>query len=429
MSRRSSDLPGQVSEPGQGRPGAVAGRAGHSAECALLEAVACATTGAGGLEASFTDLARCLCDRLGVDSVILTQWRKATEAVTISAATPPAAGLVGKAVARAATVAELAEGQVSAAACADTRAAFDSFYHLLATVGLRAAAGVRVWSHGWGAWLLWIASRADVTSAQVEALGMVGEALAEAFEAPKAFTDDLLMEPGGLTADQEQILALGNLARSAGHEINNALAAILGQCQLLLEELGEDRRTDRVRVIMNRSAVLMNMARALEEYGSVKVVEPVETVDLGVLALEAIATTRAVWGEEAVARGMRIDVEIQADEPIMIKAAPAALKRALVHVIFNAIQALDETGGTVRVQVTGRDDEAVCEIIDSGCGMAPEVLRMARQPFFTTRPRTGKGLGLSLAEAIVRQHGGDLEIRSEPACGTAVVMYVPLARR
>ena len=121
-------------------------------------------------------------------------------------------------------------------------------------------------------------------------------------------------------------------------------------------------------------------------------------------------------------------VEMTAEEPAVVLAAPAALKRALVHLIFNAIQALDDTGGTVQVQVTREADEARCEIIDDGCGMSADVVKQSRELFFTTRPGSGKGLGLSLAEAILRQHGGDLQMRSSPGCGTTVSIYLPLVR-
>ncbi len=317
---------------------------------------------------------------------------------------------------------------MSAAVCANTHVAFDGFYHMLGTVGLRSAAGVRVTADEDGAALLWVASRGAMAPAQVEALTVIGEALGGMAKTEGEGLDEGQEASVGLSAEQEQLLALGHLARSAGHEINNALSAMLGQAQLLLEELGEDGRTERVRVIMNRCATLMTMARTLEEYGSVKVLEPIEPVDLGGLASEAVATTRAVWGAQSVALGMQLSLETEAEEQAMVLAAPAALKRALVHIIFNAIQALDAKGGTIRVRVTKEADEALCEIIDDGCGMTTEVLRMARQPFFTTRPTSGKGLGLSLAEAILHQHGGDLQVRSAPGCGTTVTLYLPLVR-
>ncbi len=424
MSRRSSDASGQDRGPGE-NPGRAATSASTSP---LLEAVACTVTGMGGLEASFSDLARCLTERLGVDAVLLVRWHAQTETVFIADASGPASALVGKAVSRAATVTELAEGQLSAAVYTNTNVAFDTFYHLLGTVGLRSAAGVKVSGDEGEAVLLWVASRGEMGPAQVENLTVLGEALGGMARSGDGCPGLGLSVSGVLTAEQEQLLALGNLARSAGHEINNALAAMLGQSQLLLEELHDDPRGERVRVIMNRCASLMTMARTLEEYGAVKVLEPVEPVDLAVLALEAVATTRAVWGAQAISRGLEIALELEADEPVVVLAAPAALKRALVHLIFNAIQALDETGGTILVRVAKDGDEARCEIVDNGCGMTPEVLRMARQPFFTTRPGSCKGLGLSLAESILRQHGGDLQIRSAPGCGTSITLYLPLGR-
>jgi signal transduction histidine kinase len=425
MPAQLPDLPDRAGDPWRSGSGSTTGH--HARTNLLLEAVACSVTTVNGVESSFGDLSRCLTERLGVDAVLLVRWHAVTETVMVVDASTAARTLIGKAVSRASTVAELGEGMLSAAVCTNTAVAFDGFYHLLATAGLRSAAGVKVAQDDAGAVLLWVADRGEIAPAQVEALSVIGEALDGIVHDAESRPTAELTVNGALSVEQEQLLALGNLARSAGHEINNALAAMLGQAQLLLEELGTDRRGERVRVIMNRCASLMTMARMLEEYGSVRVVEPVETMDLAVLALEAVATTRSVWNEQARARGLKVDLEIEASEPAMIMAAPAALKRALVHLIFNAIQALDDVGGTVRVSVGQRGDEAVCDIADDGCGMTMEVLRMARQPFYTTRPGVGKGMGLSLAESILRQHGGDLQIQSTPGCGTTVTIYLPMA--
>ncbi|MCD6352098.1 MAG: HAMP domain-containing histidine kinase [Armatimonadetes bacterium] len=255
----------------------------------------------------------------------------------------------------------------------------------------------------------------------------------------------------GLTASEswaEQahtLVTLTSLYRAVAHDVNNALAAIVGQGQVLLEELsraqasaqgalaadwlGEQR--GRVRVVLDRALNLMTVVRALHEYVAARPLTPRERADLAELAREVARVTSCVWQTEARARGLAIDLQCETDGPVPVLVVPEQLKKAIVHVVFNAIQAVENTGGRIVVRVRGEErglgPQAVCEVEDDGEGMSDDVLRRARKPFFTSRPERCQGLGLTLADGILRQHGGSLELTSQPGQGTCVRMFLPLA--
>ncbi len=100
-------------------------------------------------------------------------------------------------------------------------------------------------------------------------------------------------------------------------------------------------------------------------------------------------------------------------------------EQALLNLMLNAEQAMPD-GGTLTL-IGRRDGDGVClEVIDTGCGMTPEVLAKVFRPFHTTK-QTGSGLGLPTARKIVLAHGGTIGVQSEPGRGTEFTIRLPAA--
>jgi signal transduction histidine kinase len=390
----------------------------------LLEAVAGATAAGAGAEALFQPLAKRLCERAGADLVLFLSSTPGAPSYQHLAVFPPqfAAHFAPEPL-------SLGDPWLAAAReagswlCSDTSTATGELGRLLASLGMRAAVVASASPDGQRAFFVVAASSQALLPklpAEVQAAGQVLRAVLSRLTPSSA--------PGPeKEAACERLAVAAQMVDALAHSFNNALAAILGQCELLLEDLPEGPRRERVRRIMHRAAQLMSLTRALEEYFGGETTAPLEPADLGAVATAAIELTRCVWETEAQVRGCHIDLQCQVEGPLPIRAAPSQLRRALVHLLFNAIQALGQRGGTITVHVFRQADCAVCQVEDNGVGMTPEVLRRAREPFFTTRPHAGRGLGLTLADAIVRRHGGDLELRSAPGEGTTVTVYLPLA--
>jgi signal transduction histidine kinase len=157
-----------------------------------------------------------------------------------------------------------------------------------------------------------------------------------------------------------------------------------------------------------------------------------------------LASVRAVCARTVdtlavVARRERVAITADlADDPLLVLADEHQIEQALVNLIVNAMQAMPN-GGTVRVTSCGRlarppggggpDGPFACvTVVDHGTGIAPEDVPRLFEPFFTTKaPGEGTGLGLAVAHGIVRDHGGWIEVESEPGRGSAFTFYLPMA--
>jgi two-component system OmpR family sensor kinase len=238
-------------------------------------------------------------------------------------------------------------------------------------------------------------------------LGQLAGALNEAFERLHAS----LERQRRFTAD-------------ASHELRTPLATISTEAQWAL---GRERRDEEYRQSIDvcrraaarmQSAVerLLALARAEASDAELRR-EPVRLADL---VPSVVADLRPL----AEARGLTIALDTA---PVTVSGDPDRLRDALTHVVANAIQYNVERG-SVSVKVSeGKSGGAEIEVRDSGVGIAPADLPRVFEPFFRADPARsrdagGAGLGLAVARAIVRQHGGDVSCHSAPGQGTTVTM-------
>lgn len=115
------------------------------------------------------------------------------------------------------------------------------------------------------------------------------------------------------------------------------------------------------------------------------------------------------------------------DEPLLITAEKERLADVLGHVVQNAQEATPPQG-RVEVRLQRRDDAAVIEVVDTGCGMDAAFIRdRLFRPFDSTKGRAGMGIGAYEAREFVRELGGHVEVESEPGVGTAFRIQLPLA--
>jgi signal transduction histidine kinase len=105
------------------------------------------------------------------------------------------------------------------------------------------------------------------------------------------------------------------------------------------------------------------------------------------------------------------------------------LTQVLVNLYLNAIDAMPD-GGTLRVGATAADDSTliIC-VADNGVGMGETEIEKIFQPFYTAKKRRGLGLGLPICERIIKNHGGEIKVRSRPGQGTTFEIQLPMRRR
>ena len=133
---------------------------------------------------------------------------------------------------------------------------------------------------------------------------------------------------------------------------------------------------------------------------------------------------------------------ILSEKDLKILADMALLREALIHLIENAMDAMPDGGtfmlNTNRVNFENRsipedsdDNYGTCAFIslaDTGTGIDEKIKERIFEPFFTTKTGTGKGLGLPIAHYIIKEHGGNMKLESTPGQGTAINVYLPLAK-
>ncbi len=221
---------------------------------------------------------------------------------------------------------------------------------------------------------------------------------------------------------QQRMETLGRMTSSVAHSFNNILTVISGYSSALednpqLDPL-ERRAVGQIGVAADRAA---DLSHRLVAYARGD--EPVTRREFQVvrLLMDARDLLRGI-----LSRSIELKMLAQPDLP-HLAGDSLRLQMALLHLAANAKAAMPR-GGTLTLSAEMDPDAAgllLVKLIDDGDGMASDVLARARDPYFTTRDQA-TGLGLTLVEEIVVEHGGTLELTSTPGSGTTVWMRLPV---
>jgi signal transduction histidine kinase len=113
-----------------------------------------------------------------------------------------------------------------------------------------------------------------------------------------------------------------------------------------------------------------------------------------------------------------------------VECAPSQIDQVFLNLIVNAAQAMPEGKmGLIDIRTDCNERKVWIEVQDNGPGIPPEVMKKIFDPFFTTKdPGTGTGLGLSVSQNIIQQHGGKLEVSSTVGVGTTFKITLPIKR-
>ncbi len=215
--------------------------------------------------------------------------------------------------------------------------------------------------------------------------------------------------------------SLGLLAAGVSHAFNNLLSAIAGSASLLLRELPPGATHESAALIKKAADRAADVTRQMLLYAG-KTVLTRRPLDLNELVRENLsALSAAVTG--------RVTLETRLAESLpAVLADPGLLQQAVMNLVLNARDATADNGGVVAI-ATGRSDQlrvpgVYLDVSDDGCGMTADVRARAFDPFFTTKGR-GRGLGLSSVQGIVRAHGGDVLVQSDPGQGAIFRVLLP----
>jgi signal transduction histidine kinase len=258
-----------------------------------------------------------------------------------------------------------------------------------------------------------------------------------------------LRETEAALVQNEKLASLGRVAAGVAHEVNNPVAYVTNNLAVLRRDTqaalaaldafraGRPDEAARIEEEADLGYFRENFARTFDKSleGLQRVRDVVKNlrdfarldeaefkdVDLNAALASAIEIVRYEAGQ----KGVRIQTDFGSLPPVPCH--PGKVNQVFLHLLVNAVQACAH-GGTVavrtRVEPVG---DAVVEIQDDGCGIAPEHRARLFEPFFTTKPiGQGTGLGLSVSFGIIRDHGGRIEVDSEVGRGSTFRVRLPL---
>ncbi len=225
------------------------------------------------------------------------------------------------------------------------------------------------------------------------------------------------------TIEDERFNALTMLAAGVAHEIGNPLNSLTIHLQLMerrLRKLPPDQRgdlDDSVRVareeIRRLDFIVSQFLRAIRP-GAVET----RPADVNAVLEESVSFLKA----EIADRDILVELETARNLP-PLELDRDQMKQAFYNVIRNSFQAM-KSGGILRIATTLEPDFVAVCFSDTGGGIAPENMGKVFDPYFTTKT-SGSGLGLLIVRRIVREHGGEIELRNDTGRGLSVVIRLP----
>ena len=225
-----------------------------------------------------------------------------------------------------------------------------------------------------------------------------------------------------------KLATLGELTTGVAHELNNPLNNIglfignaTDQLRLgLLDPKRLEHELDKALEQVRKATAIISHLRTFGRAAPVSV----ERVDVD----EVIERSLSLMQEQLRLRGIEIELDLCVEELIVLGNA-IQLEQVFINLLTNARDALEESPQkTIRIATESDGEEIRIAFADTGSGIAPEVEQRIFDPFFTTKEvGTGTGLGLSITYSIVKEHGGEITISSEPGGGARFLIALPVS--
>jgi two-component system NtrC family sensor kinase len=225
----------------------------------------------------------------------------------------------------------------------------------------------------------------------------------------------------------EKLAAIGEITAGVAHEINNPIAVVQGNLEVIRDLMGSqagaaktefrliDDQLRRVTEIVTR---LLQFAKPQEYAGFIEYYQASDIVN------ETLPLVQHLLNKTTIT----VVKEYRASRQILMNRTE--LQQVLVNLMVNAIHAMPG-GGQLTLRTFDHDEGlrpgVVIEVADTGTGMAPDVMQRIFDPFFTTKRREGTGLGLSISQMLVTRQGGKISVASDVRRGTTFSIWLPEA--
>jgi signal transduction histidine kinase len=227
-----------------------------------------------------------------------------------------------------------------------------------------------------------------------------------------------LRESQAQTIRAEKLAVVGRLATSVAHEVNNPLQAITLQLQLIDEQPLPEEMHKRLGIVQQEVNRITGIVQRLLDFQrpslSRRTPQQIATLLDEVISL----VENKLYQHHITVRQWKTP-----NLPLVIVDG-GQIKQVFLNLILNAIDAMSE-GGTLSIRSRHQGNLLIISFTDSGVGMLPEVIENIFEPFFSTKA-SGSGLGLTISQKIVINHGGTLEVTSTPGKGSTFTVLLPI---
>lgn len=228
----------------------------------------------------------------------------------------------------------------------------------------------------------------------------------------------------GKMVEAARLAAIGEMAASVAHELNNPLTAICGFSELLMDEFPDgSRQRENMELVLSEARRARDVVRRLLDFSRRE-----KSMMAPVNINEAVSQVLALVQPMAVTQTVEIQFEAWEDLPV-IYGDRSQVRQVLLNLVANGIQAMPQ-GGLLKVQTALADEagtQVAIRVTDQGTGIPDDYLSQIFDPFFTTKPvGSGTGLGLSISKNIIMDHGGEIRVDSQKDKGTCFTVLLPV---
>lgn len=257
----------------------------------------------------------------------------------------------------------------------------------------------------------------------------------------------MLHEAQQKLATAERLAAVGQLTAGVAHEINNPTAVILGNMDIVIQEMGDHSEgvQTEIDLIIEQVYRIRSITDRLLQYSRPSTTAPLNEQELASLTLIDAHQSRS---ETSPVLPVHVDVnELIESSLVLVKHELAQknivlrqsftnvpriyidrqeLQQVIVNLIMNAIQAVPEAGLVEVSTGTTSANEVFIEVRDNGVGIEPDNIHRLFDPFFTHGKEGGTGLGLSVSYGIAQRYNGSIDVESTPRVGTGFTVRLPI---
>jgi PAS domain S-box-containing protein len=218
----------------------------------------------------------------------------------------------------------------------------------------------------------------------------------------------------------EKLAVVGQLAAATAHEIRNPLTSIKGFLQLLEHRLkameNESEIKEYTRIMVEE---VDRMEKIIRDF--LLMTKPSDVIREKACLNAVVKRVLTLVQNQAILRNIQVKTELRELPPVLMHRE--AIQQVVLNLMQNALEAMN-VGGTLTVRTEQDDRYVALQVIDTGVGMTDEEIQNLGSPFYSTKTE-GTGLGLTVSSKIIKEHRGQLDVKSKKGVGTTITIRLP----